>query len=140
MTESHPPGKTRFWRVIGLLIAIVITSAILWSIWSETLLPLLREGDMRGLWLNLIGIPMILLGVAMLVYGGIKFVDRTAIAIKDKTFHERADFVRTDPRPEARWEVWKLNLRQLGRLWWPPLLLFALALGLIIIGGILTNM
>jgi len=140
MTESHPPTKTRLLRVIGLIAAITITSAVLWSIWSETLLPLFREGDMRALWLNMIGIPLILLGVALLLYGGIKFVDRTAIAMKDKTFHERAAFVRTDPRPEARWEVWKLNLRQLGRLWWPPLLLLALALGLIIIGGILTNM
>jgi len=140
MTESNPSSKSRFWRVIGLLIAIAISSAILWSVCSETLLPLLRKDDMRGLWLNLIGIPMILLGVALLVYGGIKFVDRTAIAMKDKTFHERADFVRTDPRPEARWDVWKLNLRQLGKLWWPPLLLLALALCLIIIGGILTNM
>jgi len=140
MTESHPPSKTRLLQVIGLIAAITITSAVLWSIWSETLLPLFREGDMRALWLNMIGIPLILLGVALLLYGGIKFVDRTAIAMKDKTFHERAAFVRTDPRPEARWEVWKLNLRQLGRLWWPPLLLLALALGLIIIGGILTNM
>ena len=140
MKERLPPDWSRMGRAVGLLIVIAFASAILWSIWSETLLPLMRKGDLRGLSLNMTGIPLILLGVGLLVYGGIQFVNRTAVALGDETFRERASFVRSDPRPEARWEVWKLNLRQLGSLWWPALILLALAFILIITGGMLINM
>ena len=140
MKERSPPNWSRVGRAIGLLIVIAFSSAVLWSIWSETMLPLIQRGDMRGLTLNMIGIPLILLGVSLLAYGGIKFVNQTAIAMGDEEFHARAAFVRSDPRPKARWEVWKLNLRQLVRLWWPALILMALAFALIGAGGMLINM
>ena len=101
MKERLPPDWSRMGRAVGLLIVIAFASAILWSIWSETLLPLMRKGDLRGLSLNMTGIPLILLGVGLLVYGGIQFVNRTAVALGDETFRERASFVRSDPRPEA---------------------------------------
>ncbi len=140
MREFSPPTWTRTWRIVGILFVVAIAGIILWSVWSETMAPLIRERDWRGLSLNLIGIPLILLGAIALVCGGVLFVNRTAIAFGDETFHERAAFVRTDPRPEARWEVWKLNLRMLGELWRPALILLAVALALIIAGGILINM
>ncbi len=127
-------------RIVGILIVVALAGSILWRAWYETLGPLLSGGDASELSLPLIGMPLTLMGAITLAIGGILFVNRTSIAFGDETFHDRASFVRTDPRPEARREVWMLNLRMLGRLWQPALILLAMAFVLIIVGGRLINM
>jgi hypothetical protein len=139
MNELLVPTWTRYLRILGILTVVALTGIILWNILAETLVPLILQGNAHELSLNLFGIHVLLMGAISLVIGGILFVNRTATVFGDETFHERAEFARTDSRPEARREVWKLNLRMLGNHWQPALILLAMAFVLIVAGGILLN-
>lgn len=63
--------------MLGWLILIGFVASILWSMWVDTLQPVIRTGDTRALILHMIGLPVILLGAGIFVYGGLLFVRRT---------------------------------------------------------------
>lgn len=58
---KKPVGK----YVLGAAAAIFVGS-ILWSMWAETLLPLIRAGDTRAVWLHVVG-----LGFLLIAAGGL---------------------------------------------------------------------
>lgn len=126
-------GKLALWGV-GLL----FVGSIFWSIIYETLLPLWQTGRTGELLANLVGIPIILLGTAVIVYGGYHSVKGVLKMMADPTVaanvatlkHGRGDDVGTARRQNLR--LWWQSL-------WRGLLIMLGGFGLIAIGGFLIN-
>jgi hypothetical protein len=127
-------------KYIGIAVLIVLVGSVLWSMWAETLQPLIAAGDSRAVMLHLIGLPLILLGVSIFVYGGYVFVRDTYNSYGDETLLESIITIRSKPsRKEvtaARWQT----LRIFWQAWKRGLAWLALGFLILAIGGFLINL
>jgi hypothetical protein len=131
-TAESPIGKYILWAA-----AAVFVGSILWWMWAETLLPLIRAGDTRGVWLHVGGLPIILLGTAVFVYGGAIFVRDTFSAFGNEALQKNVQAIRTKQSTVAmRWQ----NAKILFRAWVPGLRWLGLGFLLIALGGFLINL
>lgn len=133
-------GEDRIWKFLGIAALVIFIGSILWSMWVDTLYPLIRAGDIRAVIFNLIGLPLILIGVGIFVYGGYLFVKRTFGSFGDEQMIESAAVIRAKPSSKevaaARWQT----LRLFWRAWLPGLLWLAMGFLLIAVGGFLINL
>ncbi len=131
-SAESPIGKYILWTA-----AAVFVGSILWSMWAETLLPLIRAGDTRAVWLHVVGLPLILLGTAVFVYGGIVFVRDTLGAFGSDVLQANVQAIRAKQASGAmRWQ----NAKILFRAWGPGLRWLGLGFLLIAAGGFLINL
>jgi hypothetical protein len=131
-SAESPIGKYILWAA-----AAVFVGSILWSMWAETLLPLIRAGDTRAVWLHLVGLPIILGGTAVIVYGGIIFVRDTFRAFTDETLLQNYAAINAK---QASWQMRWQNAMILFRAWVPGLRWLGLGFLLIAAGGFLINL
>jgi hypothetical protein len=130
-SAKRPIGQYILWAA-----AAVFVGSILWSMWAETLLPLIRAGDTRAVWLHVVGLPIILGGTAVIVYGGYIFVRDTFRAFSDETLQKNILAIRAKQASGAmRWQ----NAKILFRAWVPGLRWLSLGFLLIAAGGFLIN-
>ena len=131
-SADSPVGKYILWAA-----AAVFIGSILWSMWAETLLPLIRAGDTWGVWLHVVGLPLILLGTAVFVYGGLVFVRGTLGAFGNETLQKNVQAIRAKRATgQMRWQ----NAQILFRAWVPSLRWLGLGFLLIAAGGYLINL
>ncbi|MFQ5410287.1 MAG: hypothetical protein ACE5FI_17900 [Anaerolineales bacterium] len=123
-------------KIILTGVAVLFLGSIAWSIVVETLLPLARSGDWRALVFNLIGIPLILLATAMIVYGGLLVVRHMFMFMSDA--QTQADIARLRTREDAQGARCR-NLRRWFRALGPGLIWMALGFGVMAAGGYLIN-
>jgi hypothetical protein len=132
--------ETRIWKFIGIAALIILAGSVLWSMWVDTLRPLIVAGDSRAVVFNLIGLPLILIGVSIFVYGGYVFVRDTYRSYGDETLLESMVIIRSKAsRKEvaaARWHT----LRVFWQAWKPGLARLALGFLLLAVGGFLINL
>ena len=138
--QKRKVDENRIWKFIGIAVLIVFVGSILWSMWAETLQPLIAVGDSRAVMFNLIGLPLILVGVSIFVYGGYVFVRDTYRSYGDETLLESMVTIRSKPsRKEvtaARWQT----LRIFWQAWKRGLAWLALGFLLLAAGGFLINL
>jgi len=138
--RKQQPGTSFIGKFIGMIILAACLASVLWSMWVDTLLPLIRAGDLRALVFNLLGLPLILVGVGIFVYGGLVFVRNTFDSYQDETLLESMATIRVKPSREsvraARWQT----LRIFWRAWKPGLAWLALGFLVIALGGFLINL
>ncbi len=125
------------WVGYGLL-AIFIGS-VLWSMWVDTLRPLLRSGDTAGFMNNLIGLPIILVATAVIVYGGYRVLMATLTTFGSENLQKNLAVItgkeaRTNRRA-AQWE----NAKMFFRGWAPGAAIMLLGFVLMGVGGWLIN-
>lgn len=77
MTDDKDPLIDRIWKWLDWLSLGILLINIPVFIWIGTLPPLARRGDIRRLIFNLVGFPLILIGIGGIVYGGYIFLKRT---------------------------------------------------------------
>jgi hypothetical protein len=130
--------KFQKWALI--VIGAAFVGSILWSIVFETLLPLVREGNWLGLANNVVGIPIILLGTAVIVYAGFVFVRDTFSSLAGETLKQNVATIKGKPSPEEVRAARRENMLILFRAWKSGLRWFALGFLLIAIGGFLINL
>ncbi len=125
-----------------ILIAALFCGAILWSILTETLLPLVRAGNTAGLIANLAGIPIILVGTGVIVWGGWRVVRDLFSMMASPEVKGNVQVIRqqrkpagTDQRRAAQWA----NLRHWAAAMLPGSLRMFLGFVLIAIGGFIIN-
>jgi len=133
-------NTTRIWKVIGILALAAFVGSILWSMWVDTLRPLIREGDSQAVFFNLVGLPLILIGVGIFVYGGYVFVRDTFGSFGNENLLQNVAVIRTKPsRKEVTAAQWQ-NMRFLWQAWKPGLAWLALGFLIIAVGGFLINL
>lgn len=111
-----------------------------WSMLTETLLPLARQGAYAELALNCLGLPVLVLGVGVFVWGGLVFVARTNGLLGEEAFTERAIKLRERSTPATeRQALERAQLRAFGQAWGPGLAWLATGAGLIAVGSLLIN-
>jgi len=140
MTKKSPSTSDKIFRVIGWLFLIGFIVSIFWSMWVDTLQPLIRSGDSQALIYNLIGLPIILLGTGIFVYGGVLFVRRTFNAFDTPQAVENIALIQSgELTPEELRRARLENLRALWAAWKFPLLWLVFGFALIALGGFLIN-
>ena len=131
--------EDRIWKFIGIAALVVLIGSVLWSMWAETLYPLIEAGDSRAVVLHLIGLPLILVGVGIFVYGGFVFVIGTFGTFSDEKMIQSMVIIRSKPSPKevaaARWQT----LRFFWQAWKPGLARLALGFLILAVGGLLIN-
>ena len=105
--------------------------------WVDTVRPLVRTGDTQAIWLHVVGLPLILLGTAVIVYGGVIFVRDTFRAFTDETLLQNyASIKAKQASGTMRWQ----NAKILFRSWVPGLRWLGLGFLCIAAGGFLINL
>ncbi len=137
---DDPPPLGTFWRWLGWTALVAFVGSLLWSVWFETLLPLIRAGDWRGLLLNLIGIPLLFAGTGLIVYGGFVFLRAMFRLSASETFQHRVDVLQSGTEDKAALRAARReNLRALWVTWKPGFGWIALGFLLIAAGGFIIN-
>ncbi len=94
---KNQDNSTHIWKFIGLTALAVFVGSILWSMWVETLRPLFRQGNTAAIINNLVGRPLILIGVGIFVYGGVVFMRDTFGALRDETMQKNTAVITAAP-------------------------------------------
>jgi hypothetical protein len=140
MKKKQPSTSDRLFRWLGWLLVIGFIASILWSMWVDTLQPLIRAGDTRALLYNILGLPAILLGTGLIVYGGFLFVRSTFTAMSAPETAENIARIRAgDAVPEDLQRARLENLKTLWGAWKMPLFWLVFGFILIALGGFLIN-
>ena len=131
-------SPTPLWRWIGWAALGAFIASILWSMWADTLQPLVRAGDLRQASLTALGLGIILCGLALVLRGGWMAASGGLAFLASPEVGARVAVVRSGG--EGRREAQRANLRALWRAMGPGLLLMALAFGCFGLGGWLTHL
>ena len=139
--EINEERKTLLIKVIVFTGFGVLLAIILWSAVTETLLPLYNSKLYDELIYNVIGIPVILLGTGIFIYGGWIFYRDSRELFENPKLTSNADLIRNRNAPkEKKKTARKENTRMLFSAWrkgfmW--LLTGALVIGA---GGVTINL
>lgn len=140
MKNRQPSTSDKLFRWLVWLLVIGFVASILWSMWVDSLQPLIQSGDTRAVLFNLIGLPAILLGTGLIVYGGFLFVRSTFTAMSaPETVENIARFRAGESVPEDLRQARLENLRALWGAWKFPLFWLVFGFLLIALGGFLIN-
>ena len=120
-------------------IALLFAALFVWSVIYETLLPLLRAGDIRGIVAHIVGIPIIVAGTAVFVYGGFRLLRGVFTLMQDKSFKEHALVIKKQPSPKAVREARKAHLQMWGAALRGGILWMAIGFAGIALGGWIIN-
>lgn len=126
------------WILIG--IGVLFIGSILWSMWFETLLPLIRSGDTAAVVNNVLGLPIILLATAVIVYGGFLVVRATLTTMGDAQLVQNIAIIRAREDKTAVRRAQRQNMMALFRAWRHGSALMLLGFGLMALGGWLINL
>lgn len=127
-------------KLLWISLGVLFIGSIIWSIIFETILPLIRANAISELVLNIVGIPVILIGMIIFVRGGWIFV-RDVISIMDiEEIKVNTEIIRTKSDPQAVKQARRQNLILFWQSWKPGLKQLALGYILIAIGGMGINL
>jgi hypothetical protein len=122
----------------GLAVLLII---ILWSVVTETLLPLYRNRQLEELTYNAFGIPVILIGTGIFVYGGWVFYRDSRNLFYDPNLINNADLIRNKNEPKEKIKIARSeNTKMLFSTWKKGA--FWLLIGAVLItgGGFVINL
>ncbi len=124
-----------------IISGILLTSGIFYSVITETLIPLYNQGKTTELIYNLIGIPVILTGTGLFVYGGIIFVIDTFKLFTQEKMITNIENIRNKNVDEyIKSESRKENFKMLLSTWKRGGKFLGIGGLLIFAGGILINL
>ncbi|MBN1634631.1 MAG: hypothetical protein JW917_10735 [Ignavibacteria bacterium] len=136
MTKSKNAGYYILWTL-----GILFLGGILYSVVSETLLPLWNEGSKDEFMHNIIGIPVILTGTIIFVYGGYRFVKDSFSTMGNEKLITNTSKIRTKETPkEIKSTAKKENFQMQLNAWKTGGKYLLLGALLIIAGGITINL
>lgn len=134
------PRKERFarhawpaWAAVGLFLL-----AILWSMWSETLRPLVEAGETVHALYTALGLGSIVLALLVLTYGGFLLVSRVLWTMHEESFVRNAEIDHAGRKhypPEVVRAARRENLRLVFHAARPGCLWMAAAFLLMVLGA-----
>lgn len=130
----------RVLKLAGGLLAVGLALPVVWSMATETLWPLWRAAAYGEFALNVLGLPLIVLGTGAFVWGGGLFYVDTLRLTNDDAFIERSQQARDRERPaHERRSAEQRQLRTMFQTWARGLRWLALGAGLIGAGSLFIN-
>jgi hypothetical protein len=139
MKHKQQLDEARIWKFIGIVALVIFVGSILWSMWVDTLRPLILAGDTRAVIFNIIGLPLILVGVALFAYGGYVFVKDTFRSFQDETMLQNMAIIRSQSTRQAIRAARLETLRIFWRVWKPGLARMGLGFLILMLGSFLIN-
>ena len=131
---AHPLARLA-WLALGLFVA-----SILWSMWVDSLRPIVRAGDAGRALLMASGLALVLVGVAGMLQGAWLVLRGGLSLLADETFAARVQVIRDAAAgAEARAEARRENLRAVGRALGRGLALTAGMLAAVLAGAYCTG-
>ena len=141
MENSGEEEKRKIFKSSFFLACAVLLGIILWSVVTKTLIPLYMDKAYDEFIYNLFGIPLIILGTGIFVYGGwVFFRDTTNLMRNNYRIAVNFDIIKTGGLPQdlvkaARSE----NTKFLLSAWKKGALLLLIGTITIVFGGVLIN-
>jgi hypothetical protein len=135
MSQTNPFKHRRLFAWLG---GPLLLGALLWSIWSHSLPSLIERGATRALILNLVGVPILLVGVGILLYGGYIFGRDTTHLFRSERYQKFYRIVKGNSTQRAARLARLENLRLLWQNWQTGLTWLAAGLSLFVIGHFLA--
>jgi hypothetical protein len=133
---EKPEKTNQAWVWLIYLLGALFVGSILWSMIFETLAPLWRAEATLEFWLNVTGMPIILAGVSVLVWGAWVFLRGTYGALGDEELVRNVAAIRAgEASGKQRWR----NGQILFKAWRRGFLIMLAGFGLIALGGITIN-
>jgi hypothetical protein len=124
-----------------IISGILLTAGIFYSVITETLIPLFNQGKTEEFIYNLIGIPVILTGTGLFVYGGIIFViDTFKLFGQEKMITNIENIRNKNADKYIKSESRKENFKMLLSAWKRGGKFLGIGGLLIFAGGILINL
>jgi hypothetical protein len=129
-------------KIIVFFVITVLLTLILWSVATETLIPLFQSKKYDEFVYNIVGIPVLLIGVGIFAYGGWIFARDTSRLMNDNIqLAENVDIIKDKTQPKDKREIARSkNTRLLFTTWKKGG--FRLFIGAIFIigGGLIVNL
>lgn len=139
--EINEKGKTVLIKVIVFTGFSILLIIILWSVVTETLLPLYNSKQYDELVYNAAGIPVILLGTGIFVYGGWIFYRDSREFFENPKLTSNADIIRDRNAPKEKIKTArKENTRMLFSTWKKGFIWLLIGALVITAGGITINL
>lgn len=127
-------------KLFGIALGAVFIGSIIWSIIFETIIPLIRANAINELILNIVGIPVILVGTIVFVRGGWKFVRDVYSIMDSQEINFNAEIIRAKTDTQAVKEARHQNRKLFWQSWKPGLKQLAWGFFLIALGGMGINL
>jgi hypothetical protein len=100
MTDEKNLWIDLIWKWIGWVSLSIFVASMLVSIWVETLVPIARAGDTKRLIYNLFGVPLILIGIGGIFFGGYVFLKNMLQIGSLESYRNNIDIINAYPSPE----------------------------------------
>jgi hypothetical protein len=141
MTGSDEETKRKIFKFAFFSACVVLLIIILWSVVTDTLLPLYRSKEYGELIYNIIGIPLILIGTGIFVYGGWVFYRDTRNIFDNPRLTNNIDIIREKTASNEKIKTARSeNTRMLFSTWKKGAFWLLIGALLITAGGIIINM
>lgn len=137
--KSSKRNNQVIFKWVGIVFLVLFAGSILWSMWVDTLRPLLRSGDTAAFINTLIGLPIILLGTAAIVYGGYRVIKSTFAVFGSEQVQDNIGVIRQSEKKAAVRQAQRQNGLAFFRAWSAGGGIMLLGFGLIGLGGWLIN-
>ena len=137
MSEDKIPERDeRVWRWVIYGLGALLVGSVIWSMLFETLLPLIRRGQMLSAFLHIIAFPLVFLGLGVLIWGAILFLRGTFGAFQDEELQRNLEDIQAKRAGmDQRWT----NALILFRSWRRGALVMALGFAIIALSGFTMN-
>ncbi|MCX8031900.1 MAG: hypothetical protein N3B14_00660 [Thermoleophilia bacterium] len=92
---AQPRGRRFSRRALpAWIVLIAFAGALVWSMWSETVRPLVEEGETSRAIRTSFGMVAILAAVVAILYGGFRIVSKILKTLRDPTVVKNAELIR----------------------------------------------
>lgn len=135
---AQPRGRRFSRRALLAWIGLVLfAGALVWSMWSETVRPLVQEGEIGRAIRTSFGMTAILAAVVAIIYGGFRIVSQILKTLRDQTVLENAELIRQRRHRsrEAVRAASRANRRAVLRALYPGAVWMIGGFGLLALGG-----
>ena len=129
--------KLAKWGLYAVL--AIFVASILWSMWVETLRPLLRSGDTAAFVNNLIGLPITLIATGFIIYGGYRVILASLSTLTSDPVKKNLAVITSEEKDDGLRSAQLQNAMMFFRAWVPGGSIMLLGFGLMALGGWLIN-
>ena len=141
MKNPEEEARKKISTYIFFLACAVVLVFVLWSVVTETLLPLYRSKEYDELIYNLFGIPIILAGTGIFAYGGMIFVRDTREIFDNPKLISNIDIIRDKTLPKEKIKTSRSeNTKMLFSTWKKGVYWLLIGAALITAGGLIINL